>query len=958
MEPTSFNSHFLVDPDADVHDPRDSLDSDADTASQRSISLSSPAVSPRQSSHIVDPPYLARRDTVSTFSTDNDSLFGKRVSSVTSPSPSTYQYDHKLEYDTITPSASASTATYPPPPIQGTGRESVTSFGTSESSSSRKARPESVLVDGRAGPLVLGIALVDFNHQVGPRIEFSKGTIFDDEEIAKILPFLALPDGAHLTVEDYSYFHLVPTTPNPSTIFGISCNRQIATSTLLVKEPDMTRSTVQKAVVVLASKPVFGPIRDRLGVITLALFEQKDFTDTSILGDFYDSIELSLRSQLTESGLYMGTNLRELVHQFRHRILVIVKALILQKKALILQKKSSAFAHINTPSSPSFQACLLQTLEDCGSPPLASRAPTLSRPNSLRTSDRKSLLAYLGLPLDLFGKNSFFQPYLPLQQLDLIKTQAFLCGSTNSIVTQQRDVELLVNVETGAVEFRDPKIERAVALTAADRKWMDEIVRDVNESWEAEESGASHAGMQFKGSDDYLRTKFEEYISAALASVKYGDFLAKGESSGVLITPGAGGDANALEDFNPIWIAEFKHTNAYEVWQRVTDPMLFDIVEPRHPCGEKPSAISDIGLRLAEGIQELKIEQQLAPTREAISRTLTAGSTNFFKAMEGVKGRWMQRSASSSTVTPEAQSPEATPPVEISKKEAEGAPPAAQVLVAQSPASERNSTWSAGFGSFFSSRTPRFSGAKDSSPPASVNGRSEEVIDHVTLGSPVQEPVSLPNPTSDPLGATPSSPPSQSKPRPFRTTTGLSAKDETSKEETSHPLLSPTPQSKLRPFKTTSTYTPREDRPATPPAEDGRKPPALQAKLKPLRAGSLLAAREEPASPTSQTKLRPFRTVSNREDTSSNSSTKGGDDKPEWLSGQARLKPVRTRTPPSPALEVTEEPIAEADQTTPKSAVFEDRETGKDARQDELHASDERRHSDDDDEVPAFGVAL
>ncbi len=37
----------------------------------------------------------------------------------------------------------------------------------------------------------------------------------------------------------------------------------------------MTRSTVQKAVVVLVSKPIFGSIRDRLGVVTLALFEQK-----------------------------------------------------------------------------------------------------------------------------------------------------------------------------------------------------------------------------------------------------------------------------------------------------------------------------------------------------------------------------------------------------------------------------------------------------------------------------------------------------------------------------------------------------------------------------------------------------------------------------------------------------------------------------------------------------------
>jgi hypothetical protein len=43
----------------------------------------------------------------------------------------------------------------------------------------------------------------------------------------------------------------------------------------------------------------------------------------------------------------------------------------------------------------------------------------------------------------------------------------------------------------------------------------------------------------------------------------------------------SGGDANALNDFNPVWIAEFKRTNAFDVWQRITDPMLFDIIEPR-----------------------------------------------------------------------------------------------------------------------------------------------------------------------------------------------------------------------------------------------------------------------------------------------------------------------------------------------------------------------------------------
>lgn len=90
---------------------------------------------------------------------------------------------------------------------------------------------------------------------------------------------------------------------------------------------------------------------------------------------------------------------------------------------------------------------LLQTLDDCGSPPLASRAPTLARPTSLRTSDRKSLMAYTGLPLDIFGKDAFFQPYLPLQQLEMLKeTKSWLCGSTNSIVTQQKEIDLLINV--------------------------------------------------------------------------------------------------------------------------------------------------------------------------------------------------------------------------------------------------------------------------------------------------------------------------------------------------------------------------------------------------------------------------------------------------------------------------------------------------------------------------------
>lgn len=90
---------------------------------------------------------------------------------------------------------------------------------------------------------------------------------------------------------------------------------------------------------------------------------------------------------------------------------------------------------------------LLQNLDDCGSPPLASRANSLTQPSELKTSDPRSMMRYAGLPLELFGKDAFFQPYLPLQQLDMLKdTRSWLCGSTNSIVAQQKEVDLLVDV--------------------------------------------------------------------------------------------------------------------------------------------------------------------------------------------------------------------------------------------------------------------------------------------------------------------------------------------------------------------------------------------------------------------------------------------------------------------------------------------------------------------------------
>ncbi|KAG8948982.1 late secretory pathway protein avl9 [Tulasnella sp. 424] len=575
---------------------------------------------------------------------------------------------------TITPVASSSTPSRAPsPPLQPspgtTPQLNRASTASSTSSLGKKVRPDSLIVKPD-GPLILGIALVDFNHSVGPRVEMAHpASLLDDKELCTILPFLALPDGAHQSAEDYAYFHLtlengpVTSGSHPDTVFGISCNKQIAACDLIEKDADVSRSTVQKAVIVLASKPLFGLIRDRLCVVTNALFNQRDFRDTHILIDFATTLENSIKTQLTESGMYMGTSLRELIHKFRQRTLVLLKMLMLQRKIMFFGHPVERLCTYQY-SLVSLIPNLLLTLEDTASPNLDRRSKDTSKPTELRTSDRNSLMRYLGLPLNIFGKDSFFQPYLPLQQVDMLKTQSWLCGTTNTIVTQQRDSlpDVLINIETNTFEFKDPKVERLVTLTPADRKWMDDIVRDVNDGWN-DSDPSRPLTMEFKGSDDYLRAKFEDYVCSALASVKYADYLLQTGKTD-LSAVGSTGDENCVENFGEPWIAAFRQTHAYTVWNQQTDPALFDICEPRHPCESNPTVISDIGLRLAEGLHELKVAETVAPAREAISNAISVGSSGLFRAFEGVRSEVAarlarQQTASSGVATP---SPTLDPP--------------------------------------------------------------------------------------------------------------------------------------------------------------------------------------------------------------------------------------------------------------------------------------------------------
>ncbi|KAL1969395.1 hypothetical protein VTN77DRAFT_9588 [Rasamsonia byssochlamydoides] len=487
----------------------------------------------------------------------------------------------------------------------------------------------------RQDPIVL---VIDFHHARGPEIELCFGDDGSNPAIENdwsLLPFMALSDGAHASTEDFSYFTLrrdaTPSQPATS-LFGISCTRQIDASTLIKRPPDVTRSTVQKAVVVVTDGPEhFGPLREKLSMVTSAWFAQRDFSDTDILKKFRESLLVSLRNEEARKDQYLGLSLREMIHEFKFQTLVLFKCLLLQPKMLFFGSRCERLCMIQF-SLISLIPGLLSNLQDCADPTFDSYAQNVEKPSSLKTSERSSLLAYMGLPLQIFGKGSIFGPYTPLQQLDLLAdhgTKSYVVGSTNSLLLQQKDrySDILINLDEGTINITSPSLRSALSLTAADRRWIDFLTQTINETWDDAhpQQPKTHG---YLGSEEFIRLQFEEYLLALLSCMNYHEHLASTSgtnSDSKTKVQGLDIEGDPALEFNAEFLAHWQKTANYALFKRLTsDALLFSIVEPRHPCAGGLT-IDDIQRRLSQQVAELHLDERMREGREALNKHLATG---------------------------------------------------------------------------------------------------------------------------------------------------------------------------------------------------------------------------------------------------------------------------------------------------------------------------------------------
>uniref|UniRef100_A0A8C3THI4 AVL9 cell migration associated n=1 Tax=Chelydra serpentina TaxID=8475 RepID=A0A8C3THI4_CHESE len=620
---------------------------------------------------------------------------------------------------------------------------------------------------GRGRGPVLHIVVVGFHHKKGCQVEFSYPPLIPGEghdshslpEEWKYLPFLALPDGAHNYQEDTVFFHLPPRCGDQTTIYGVSCYRQIEAKALKVRQADVTRETVQKSVCVLSQLPLYGLLQAKLQLITHAYFEEKDFSQISILKELYEHMNSSLGGTTLEgSQVYLGLSPRDLVLQFRHKVPVLlifpsspctqvlfyispvnrlVGALMTvlslfpgmiehgltdssqyrprksvsedtglqevtpplddyvsvsaadisntnsgmgeegrkllgnhvreaQKTDVPLShsekncngsQSSNGTGHLKPPSrtSPESSESDWETLD-----PSILEDPNLKEgEHENMTSEQTEILSkecttsesppitvqpqaktghvvlvpglisgleedQYGMPLAIFTKGYLCLPYMALQQHHLLSdvtVRGFVAGATNILFRQQKHLsDAIVEIEEALVQIHDPELRKILNLTTADLRFADYLVKHVTEN----RDDVFLDGTGWEGGDEWIRAQFGAYLHALLAAVLQPD------------------NEKILSDFGTAFVATWKNTHNYRVWNSNKHPALAE-VNSSHPFQGQYS-VSDVKLRLSHSVQNsergkkigtamVNTSRNVVQTGKAVGQSVGGAFTNAKSAM-------------------------------------------------------------------------------------------------------------------------------------------------------------------------------------------------------------------------------------------------------------------------------------------------------------------------------------
>lgn len=203
-------------------------------------------------------------------------------------------------------------------------------------------------------------------------------------------------------------------------------------------------------------------------------------------------------------------------------------------------------------------------------------------------------------------------------------TKSYIVGSTNSLLLQQRDrySDILINLDEMSINITSTSLRTALQLSTADRRWIDFVTQEVNDTWN-ESDPSRPKTMGYRGSEEFIRMQFEEYLLSLVSSVKYHNYLVKSGHNPKMMLPDIEGDPS--HDFGADFVDAWALTENYRLWSTHTEPHLFDVVQPKHPCAGGLT-IEDVQRRIAQQVKDLHLDERVAVGREVLGRNLAAAS--------------------------------------------------------------------------------------------------------------------------------------------------------------------------------------------------------------------------------------------------------------------------------------------------------------------------------------------
>ncbi|TNN09311.1 Late secretory pathway protein AVL9 isoform 1, partial [Schistosoma japonicum] len=192
---------------------------------------------------------------------------------------------------------------------------------------------------------ILNLILIGFHHRKGSVVELVYPSLpVDTTDTCQLphpwrhLPSLAIADGAHNYTKDCTYFSLPSIEKKGDTVFGVACYRQADSASFVQPNPEITRNTVQKSLVVLSRFPLFSYIAHHLSKIIDSLFKSKGFTPESLqtsyeeLSHFVDSV---LNNPLSyQDALFYNLNASNFIRVYKRDALCLFKLLLLERRIL------------------------------------------------------------------------------------------------------------------------------------------------------------------------------------------------------------------------------------------------------------------------------------------------------------------------------------------------------------------------------------------------------------------------------------------------------------------------------------------------------------------------------------------------------------------------------------------------------------------------------------------------